>query len=238
MTGNKTIVKNTAFLYFRMLILMLVSLYTTRTLLLILGNEDFGLFNIVGSIIVLLSFLNSALISTTQRFLANALGSRNKNYEKVFQNCITLHIIIALVALMLAETIGLWFVNNKLNIPVERYRAMNFVYHCNVILFLLKILQVPYQASIIAHEQMNFYSTLGILEAILSLVLVLLLQLVTWDKLKAYALFLLLNGIIVFIINLVYCQRNFSGCKFGFLYTKKIFVNLLSFSRSLKQASN
>ena len=187
---NKRIAKNTFLLYLRMLFNMVVSLYTSRIILKILGVDDFGIYNVVGGIIVMFTFLNSAMAASTQRFLSFELGKR-ENIHKVFSSSVLIHRIIALIVLLSGETIGLWFVNTQLNIPSLRMDAANVVYQCSIFICLLNIISIPYNATIIAHEKMKAFAYISIIETSLKLVAVLLLPIFSSDKLKLYALFLL-----------------------------------------------
>jgi len=167
---TKRITKNTLVLYIRMFITMGVSLYTSRIVLKALGVEDYGIFNIVGGIVVLFSFLNSAMSSATQRFLNFGLGKGDDDeVKRVFSMSMTAHISIAILVIILGETIGLWFLNTQLNIPAERMNAANWVYQFTIITFCIQIISVPYNASIIAYEKMSFYAYISIAETVLKL---------------------------------------------------------------------
>ena len=205
---NKRIAKNTFLLYLRMLFNMVVSLYTSRIILKILGVDDFGIYNVVGGIIVMFTFLNSAMAASTQRFLSFELGKR-ENIHKVFSSSVLIHRIIALIVLLSGETIGLWFVNTQLNIPSLRMDAANVVYQCSIFICLLNIISIPYNATIIAHEKMKAFAYISIIETSLKLVAVLLLPIFSSDKLKLYALFLLGISIIIRLLYTQYCYKNF-----------------------------
>ena len=154
--NNKRIAKNTIILYVRMLITMVVGLYTSRVVLETLGISDYGLYNVVGGFVTMLSFLNNSMASGTQRFLTYALGEENlEKLKQVFSTALLIHIMIALIILVLSETIGLWFVLNKINVPDNRHFAALFVYQFSVISFVLSVIQVPYTSSLIAHEKKN-----------------------------------------------------------------------------------
>ena len=167
--SNKRIAKNTLFMYLRMLITMVVTLYTSRVVLNTLGENDFGIYNLIGGIVTFFAFLNIAMTNATQRFLNYELGRGNiEQLKKTFSISMTAHISIALLVLLLAETIGLWFVNTQLRIPVERVTAANWVYQFSVLTLLVNIVRVPYNASIIAYERMSFYAYLSVIEVILA----------------------------------------------------------------------
>ena len=157
--SNKRIAKNTIFLYIRMIVIMLVSLYTARIVLIYLGIEDFGIYNVVGGVIVLLGFLHSALTNASQRFLTFEIGRNDSaQLKKTFSLIMTSHFIISLIIFVLAETIGLWFVNTQLNIAEDRMSAVNWVFQFSVFTFIINILRVPYNAMVVAYEEMSFFA--------------------------------------------------------------------------------
>ena len=177
---NKKIAKNTIALYLRMFVLMLISLYTSRITLEYLGVEDYGIYNLVAGLITVMSFVNNAMALSVNRFLNFSLGKDDiKDTQKIFAMSLNIHILIAIIVILLGETIGLWFVNNKLVIPNDRLFAANIAYQTSIVIFILNIIKVPYNASIIAHENMSMFAYLGILEGISKLLIVYLLPLIT-----------------------------------------------------------
>ena len=163
--NNKRLAKNTIFLYIRMLLLMCVGLYASRVLLRTLGVDDYGLYNVVGGIVTMFSFLNSTLSTSTQRFLNVELGKDNGGeVKKVFSCSLLLHALLAVVVLILAETVGLWYVLEELVIPPGRETAAMFVYQFSVISICIQIIQLPFMSTIIAHERMNIYAYVSIYE--------------------------------------------------------------------------
>ena len=230
--NNKRIAKNTLMLYFRMIFLMLVSLYTSRIVLATLGEVDYGLYNVVGGVVVLLSFLNGSMAAATQRFLNFEMGRKNKEgLSKVFSTAITIHAIVALIVIVLAETIGLWFLNTFMNIPANRLYAANCVYQFSVISFIVTILSVPYNAAIIAHEKMSAFAYISILEAILKLAIAFLIQVLLFDKLITYGFLLLIVAISLRVIYGVYCNKHFEECHFRrSIVDKKLRKQMLSYS--------
>ena len=167
-TNNKRVAKNTLFLYFRMILIMLVSLYTSRVILATLGIRDYGINNVVAGVVTMFSFLNNSMSSSTQRFLTFEIGKGNKEgLCRVFAAALNIHLGIALLVIFLAETIGLWFVNAKLVIPAERMVAANWIYQFAILSFCVNIIQVPYNATLIAHEKMSIYAYISILEVLL-----------------------------------------------------------------------
>ena len=189
--SNKRIAKNTAMLYLRMLLIMGVTLYTTRIVLGILGVDDFGIYNVVGGVITMASFLSASMSSAIQRFLSFELGKNDLvQLRRVFGMSINIHVVIAIVVLILAETLGLWFINAKLTIPADRMIAANWVYQFSIFAFLVNIISVPYNAAILAYEKMNIFAYIGIVEVLLKLAAAFALQWFGYDKLSLYAFFI------------------------------------------------
>lgn len=206
MANNKRIAKNTMFLYFRMMLIMGVTLYTSRIVLKTLGIEDFGIYNVVGGIVTMFTFLNGSLGSATSRYITFELGK--KNYERlnqVFNVAFLIHLLIGVLVIVLAETIGLWFFYEKMTIPEERMSAAFWVYQISILTCFFTLTQVPYNATIIAHENMKIYAWVGIVEVICKLLVVYLLVISPFDKLVFYAALLCLNqvSIICFIVYIV-----------------------------------
>lgn len=228
---NSRIAKNTILLYIRMLFLMAISLYTSRAILQILGVEDFGIYNVVGGFISLFGILNTAIGTSTSRYITFAIGKGDKyTLKKVFSICVLTHFIISIIILILAETIGLWFVINKLSIPEERFTASIWVYQSSIISAIVMILSVPYNADIIAHEKMSAFAYISIFEAIAKLCIVYILLIGHTDRL---ILFALLNFVIQMIIRCIYsnyCIKHFEESKFTFIWDKDLFQEILSFS--------
>ena len=232
MSSHKTnkIVKNTVILYVRMFFTMLVSLYTTRVVLTTLGIEDYGIYNIIGGIIIMFSFINNAMTIATQRFLAYELGLQDfEKLKKTFSMSMTAHISIALLIIILSETVGLWFVNNQLNIPGNRMYAANWVYQFTILTFTLNVLQVPYNASVIAHEKMTFYAYLSVIEVSLKLIIVFLLQYGGFDILIFYSILVSCVSIIILLTYKTYCTKKFESCNYHFFWDSEMYKKLLSF---------
>ena len=230
-TNNRTIVKNTFFLYFRMMFTMLVTLYTSRVILQMLGVNDYGIYQTVGGVAVILSFISTALSSGSSRFLTYELGKKDEDkLRRTFSTVLAMHLILAFFIFLLAETIGLWFVYNKLQIPTERMGAAVFAYHFSILTVLAMFFQVPFNASIISHEKMNVYAYLSIIETVLKLLIVYLLAISDWDKLKLYAIFLctLQIGITWFYRN--YCTRNFVEIRSKCSIDRAIIKDVLNYS--------
>lgn len=231
-TNNTRIAKNTLLLYFRMLFTMLIGLYTSRVVLAALGVDDYGLYNVVGGIVVILSFLNGAMASSTQRYLNVELGKQDKDgLRKVYATSIMIHGGAAIIILILAETIGLWFLNTCMNIASERMGAANWVYQFSIAAFIVTVLSVPYNATIIAHEKMSAFAYISIVEAILKLMVALLISHSPIDKLVFYALLTLIVGLILRFTYGTYCHKHFEECRMGdFKIDKALLKSMLSFS--------
>ncbi len=228
---NKRIAKNTLMLYFRMLFTMSVSLYTSRIVLNTLGVSDYGIYNVVGGVITMFTFLNGAMASATQRYLNFGLAKNDLNWTKsIFRTAMQIHIMIALVILLLAETVGLWFVMNKLVIPADRITAAMWVYQFSVITCMVSIISLPYNADIIAHERMNAFAYISIMDVTIKLLLVYLIQIVETDKLILYALFFLFVQLLDQAIYNFYCKHHFPEVNFSFKYNKVLFKEMSSFA--------
>ncbi|SEM43896.1 Na+-driven multidrug efflux pump [Chryseobacterium taichungense] len=229
--STNNIAKNTAFLYFRMFLILFITLYTSRIVLKNLGASDYGIYSLVGGIVVLFGFLNSAMSSATQRYLSYDIGKGDLiNLNKTFSITMTIHIGIGILILILAETIGLWYLNNILSFPVERTKAVNYVYQFSILSFLLNILQVPYNALIIARERMKVYAYVSVIEVLLKLFIVYILIYIKDDKLIIYSILTFTVSLIIRLIYQIYCRRNFIESKYKFIYDKEYFIELISYS--------
>lgn len=229
--GNKTIAKNTLFLYFRMLFTMFVSLYTSRVILRVLGVDDYGTYQTVGGVVAMISFLNGALSSGSSRFLTFELGRGDETrLRKTFSTTLLMHCFLALALAVVAETIGLWFVYNKLVISPDRMDAAVFAYHLSILASVITITQVPYTASIISHERMGIYAYMSIVEVTLKLAIVYLLNIINWDKLEMYAALLCVTQIGIALFYRYYCTRRFPETHFTWHMDCAIVKNVLSYS--------
>lgn len=230
-SDNKRIAKNTAMLYARMLLTLFVSLFTSRLVLQILGVEDYGLYSVVGGIVVLLSFLNGTMAVSTQRFLSFELGKGNiQSVNEIFCVCLSIHIIIAMLILIFAETVGLWFLYYKLNIPEERIFAAKVVYQLSIFTSLLGITQIPYNAIIIAKEKMNVFAFISIFEVVFKLFLVYLLYYANCDRLILYAILMTLNSSVIMLIYRFYCLRKYPETTFRLCNNKSLYKKVGSFA--------
>lgn len=229
--NNKRIAKNTLMLYFRMLFSMGVTLYTSRIILNVLGIEDFGIYNVVGGVVAMFALINASLSSASQRFITFELGKKtDQRLGETFSVVVTIHFTLAIVIFILAETIGLWFLNTYLNIISSRMSAANWVFQCSLLSFIIGLISVPYNAAIIAHERMKAFAYIGIIEVVLKLAIVFALYFGRFDKLKFYAVLVLVVSISVRLLYGHYCKRNFDECKLRLLWNKDIFWKIASFS--------
>ena len=229
-SGNKTITKNTLFLYFRMMLTMVVTLFTSRVILQKLGVDDYGIYQAVGGIVGFLSFINGALSTGSSRFLTYALGEGDwEKLKKTFATTLNIHILIAVLVVIIAETVGLWFLHNQMLIAPERMGAAVYTYHLSILTALFTLTQVPYNASIIAHERMSIYAYMSIFEVSAKLGICYLLTIGTYDRLKLYATLLFLVQLSVMFFYRYYCSRNFKEARFSLGFDKKIFKEIAGF---------
>ncbi len=214
-----------------MILVMGVSLFTSRIVLQELGVSDYGIYSLVGGIVALVGFFNAAMSSATQRYLSFDIGKVDQEkLRKTFSATLTIHAGIALLVLILAETIGLWYVNYKMVFPSERSLAVNVVYQFSIFSFLLGIIQVPYNALIIARERMNVYAYVSILEVVLKLIIVFLLVYFGSDKLITYAILTFVVSFIIRVVYQVYCRKHFKESKYKFEYDREYYRELMSYS--------
>ena len=229
--SNKRIAKNTLMLYIRLFLIMGVNFYMSRIVLNILGVEDLGIYNVVGGIVTMMTFLNSSLNITTQRFLNYEMGKgRFENLNKIFSMSFWSYTIIAIVVLVVCESIGLWFFYEHLNIPENRLDAAFWVYQLSILTFIINLLTVPYTSTIIAHEQMNFYAYLSIGDVILKLALLYVLSYINHDKLTFYAILMCAATLFIWLCNWIYCRMKFKECELNLMWDSATFKQLLSFS--------
>lgn len=231
MSDNKTIAKNTLFLYIRMLFVMLVSLLTSRVILQKLGIDDYGIYQTVGGIVGLLSFINGALSGGSSRFLTYELGRKDKDrLQRTFSTTLTVHVIIAVVVVLLAGTVGRWFLYNKLIIPPERIEAAVYVFHLSILTAVFSLTQIPYNASIISHERMDVFAYVGVAEVLAKLGILYLLEIGPYDRLKLYATLLFIVQVSLMLFYRFYCQRHFWETAFRLSIDKEILKPIATFS--------
>lgn len=214
-----------------MILIMLVTLYTSRVVLSELGISDYGIYNVVGGVVMMFSFLNNCMSSATQRFMTFELGRGNMDrLKKVFAASLNIHIVIGLLIVILAETVGLWFINHKLIISFDRIIAANWVYQFSILTFCVNIIQVPYNAVLIAHEKMNVYAYISILEVLLKLGIVYLLSIISSDKLIFYGILVFTVQLIIRSIYQFYCRRHYAESKFCLFWDKDLYKQMSSFA--------
>lgn len=233
-TSNKTIAKNTLFLYFRMALVTVVGLYTSRVILQFLGVDDFGIYNIAGSVVALFSFLTGALGNSSSRFITVEIGKVKEgdtcHLVDCFKTTRTIHAILAAGIFLVAETLGLWILSTQCNIPSDRINAAMWVYQISVATSILNVTQIPFSALIIAHERMGIYAYVSIFEVIAKLMICYLLVVSPVDKLIFYAVLLFVVQILTLGYYRLYCKRKFEECKMGYTICKEFFRPLMSFS--------
>ena len=224
------IAKNTMLLYIRMIVLMVISLYTSRVVLKILGVEDFGVYNVVAGVVAMFGFFNHAMTMATQRFLNVEMGKNDPDtLNRTFKMAVNIHAIVAIIVLLLSETIGIYLVNRVLNIPDDRMIAANIVFQFSAISACVVILQVPYNSLIYAREKMDFYAYISLGEAALKLLLILMLSLISWDKLILYGFLTLCIPIIFFLVYVFYSNKHFEESKYNLIWDNSIFKKMVGF---------
>lgn len=229
--NNKTIVKNSIFLYIRMFLTMAVTLYTSRIVLNTLGIDDYGIYSIVGGVVALFGFFNAAMSSSTQRYLSFDIGQQDdEKLHKTFNSTFLIHIGIALLILLFAETIGLWYINNGLNVSQEKIITVNWVYQFSILTSLIGVIQVPFNALIIARERMNVFAMISVVDVVLKLIIVYILLIVNYNKLIAYSILVFGVTFFVALAYRIYCYSNFQESKFKFFKDKQYYKELLVYS--------
>ena len=214
-----------------MLVSMCINLYTSRLILKTLGTEDFGIYNVVASFVIAFGFLNSAMNASTQRFLTLELGKNDMSrLGQIFKMSMLIHILISLFVIVIAESIGSYLLNFKLNIPSERLLAANYIFQFSLATLVLTILSVPYNAVIVARERMGAFAIISLIEVCLKLLAVVVLQFVRFDKLIIYGLFLFIIAFTIRLIYNIYCVAHFPESKFGFYFEPNLFKNMFSFA--------
>lgn len=228
---NKRVAKNTILLYFRMFLLMGISLFTSRVTLQALGVEDFGIYNVVGGFVVMFSILTGSLTSAISRFITVELGHKNlERLRTVFSTSLKVQLIFSVIIAILAEAIGIWFLYNKMTIPDGRYTAAFWVLQCSIIVFILGLINVPYNSTIVAHEKMSAFAYISILEAVLKLTVVYLLYISPYDKLIVYAVLLMLVQALLRLIYGLYCYKHFEECQGTKPFDRHLFKEMWSFA--------
>ncbi len=229
--NNIRIAKNTMYMYLRMFVILLVSLYTTRIVFNVLGVQDYGIYGVVGGIIVFFTFINNSLTGATQRYITAELAEGDLDSQReVFSTAIVSHLLIGLVIVVLGETIGLWFLNAVMNIPPERMGAANIVYQLSILSTFFSVLQAPFNATIIAHEKMSVYAYFSIFDVLFKLGVAFLIRAISGDKLILYAFLIFAIGLLNIVIYRIYCYRTFQMCRFHRPRNRNTFKGLFSYT--------
>jgi O-antigen/teichoic acid export membrane protein len=229
--NNKRIAKNTLLLYFRMLLMMFVTLFTSRVVLDKLGVTDYGIYNVVGGVVAMLGFLNSSMSNAVQRYLSFEIGKNNEaGVNRIFNVSLFAHAGIAVFVFVVMEIVGVWYLNTHMNIPAERMDAANWVLQCSIFTTLFTIVQVPYNAIIISKEQMGIYAYISILEVVLKLLVVYMLAIRNFDKLKLYSVLIMVVTIGIVMIYRCYCTRKYKEAKFKFVKDWNLLKQIVGFA--------
>lgn len=228
--NSKRVAKNTFFLYLRTMLVMFISIFTSRVILDVLGVDDYGIYNAVGGFVAMFSMLSGTLVVASQRFIAFELGKQAPHVKKTFSTAVSVHILLAVVVFILLETIGLWFLNYNINIAPTRMFAANWVYQCSVLTFCANLICIPYNAAIIAYEKMSAFAYISILDVVAKLGCVYALYIIDFDSLIVYAIFMMLVTILLCVIYGIYCHHYFSACRYDFSFSKPIVFDMLHFS--------
>lgn len=229
--SNKRIAKNTLFLYIRMFIVLIISLYTSRLLLNALGIVDYGIYNVVGGIVTLFTFVTGAMSTSSQRYITFALGQQDEQrLKEVFRSSLQVFVLLSLLILLLSETIGLWFLYYKMTIPAERMTAAFWVYQISILSCVLGMLVIPFRAEIIAHERMNAFAFISILDVVLKLFIVIIISLMDDERLIFYAVLMFLITFLNNIIYMVYCKKQFKEINYKMVFNKPLLKEMGNFA--------
>ena len=229
--NNKRIAKNTIILYLRMIVVMFITLFTSRVILKALGVDDFGIYNVVGGVVTMMAVVNNAMAVSTQRYLTFELGKGDmQQFKKVFSTCMTIYIALAILLLILAETVGLWFVNTKLVIATDRLYAANVVYQFAIFSSICAMIQIPYNAAIISHEKMDAFAYIGIVEAAMKLTIAYVLFISPIDKLSLYGGLTFISSFAIIMTYRMYCVKKFKETQYSFMWDKALTKQLISYS--------
>lgn len=229
--NNKRIAKNTLLLYFRMFVVMFVSLFTSRIVLNALGVIDYGIYNLVGGIVAFFSIISGAVSSSISRFITFELGIGDKyKIQKVFSTSVITMLLLSFIFIILAESIGLWFINSYLEIKTDRIFAANIVYQLSILTFVVNLLSIPYNALIIAHEKMKIFANIGIFEVLCKVIIAFIVMYSTRDVLILYSILIFILSLIVRLIYGYYCKKNFDESKLIYCFDKKLTTKMFSFA--------
>lgn len=229
-SNNKRIAKNTLLLYVRMLFMMFIGLYTSRVILDKLGEVDFGIYNVVGGFVTMFTIISGAMTTATQRFLSFEIGKGEKgNVKSIFSTMIYIHLFLALIILIVGELIGVWFLNTHMNFPSDRYDAANWVFQLSLFVFMLNVINVPYNGALIAYEKMSAFAYFSIFDAIFKLAICYVITMTPFDKLIVYAILMALIQTVLLAMYFFYCRVKFKECRFTGKFNKEYGKNVGSF---------
>lgn len=229
--NSKRIAKNTLLLYIRLIFTMAVGLFTSRVILATLGIEDYGVYNVVAGFVMMFSFFTSSLGAAISRFLTYELGKgESVKLQRIFSTSVNVQLLLSVAVLILAEAIGIWFVNNKLNIPLDRQYAANWAFQCAILSFIFNLISVPYNAAIIAHERMNAFAYISMLEVTLKLAIVYVLYISPIDKLITYSILFVVVGLIIRLVYGIYCRKHFAECRYQLIIDKSMMKEIAGFA--------
>lgn len=230
-SANKRIARNSVYMSIRMVIVLFLSLYTTRAVLKLLGVEDYGVYNVVCGFVAMFGFLNTSMSNGIQRFFNYEFGKNGSSgANKVFCTAVIIQFILALIIIILVEGFGTWYLYHKMVIPSDRMHAATWVFHFSIISFVFLILQAPFSAAVMAHERLDFYAIVNVLDAVLKLLIVLAIPYAHSDNLIVYGVALAIVSVLNFVLYYTYCKRHFEEIKFRFLFDKTLFNSMLGFS--------
>ncbi len=230
-SDNKQIAKNALALYFRMFITMLVGLYTSRVILQALGVEDYGIYNVVGGFVSMFSLISGSLASSVSRFLTFELGRGDmEKLKRVFNTSIFVLMGLAVIVLIATETFGIWYLKNKMVIPDARMTAAMWCFQLSLITFVVNLINQPYTAAIIAHERMDIYAYLAILDSVLKLLICFAVLHSPIDRLIFYAILLCGVSLINQTIYVIFCKRKFEECTFHLIFDRSLFKDMFGFA--------
>lgn len=229
--NTQRIAKNTVFLYLRMFVMMVIGLYTSRIIIKTLGVEDYGTYNVVGGVVGMFAIVSSSMSTSISRFITYELGKNDKKrLNRIFSTAINVQLLMGLIVVLLMEAVGVWFLNTQMNIPEERMGAANWVFQLSIVSFVLGLLMVPYNASIVAHEDMGVFAYMSLLDAVLKLLIVFSLYISPFDKLISYAVLLLGVSLLMRGIYALYCKRHYEECTYHFVNDKNLLKEMTSFA--------
>lgn len=229
--NNKRIAKNTLFLYLRMFLMMAISLFTSRIILSTLGVSDYGIYNVVGGVVAMFGLLSGSITNSITRFLTFELGKKDyTQLQKVFSTSLNVMFVLSFVIVVIGEIVGIWFLNYKMNIPKGRMEAANWAFQCSLMTFVMNLISIPYNSTIVAHEKMSAFAYISIFEVVIKLLIVYSLYVSPFDKLKSYVVLLLMLSFVIRFIYGFYCKRHFMEATYHFVYDKVLLKKMTGFA--------